>query len=74
MIAPTCPELSANEPTLYVAFEVGKRDWKLAMTSGFGVTPWVRTVRAGDLAAVERAFERASAVRVDGAGGGRELL
>jgi transposase len=39
---------------LYVAFELGKKDWKLAMTSGFGVDPWVRTVPSGDLRAVER--------------------
>jgi transposase len=41
---------------LYVAFELGKKDWKLAMTSGFGVTPWVRTVASGNLATVERAL------------------
>jgi transposase len=46
---------SVSEPTLYVAFELGKRDWKLAMTSGFGVAPWVRTVRSRDLRAVQRA-------------------
>ena len=34
---------SVSEPTLYVAFELGKKDWKLAMTSGFGVEPWLRT-------------------------------
>ena len=50
MIAPPC----ANESTLYVAFELGKKHWKLAMTSGFGEAPWVRTVPAGDLGAVER--------------------
>ena len=44
MIATTRPEMSVSEPTLYVAFELGKKDWKLAMTSGFGVAPWVRTV------------------------------
>jgi transposase len=52
MIAPPC----ANESTLYVAFELGKKHWKLALTSGFGAAPWVRTVSAGDLAAVERAL------------------
>jgi len=41
---------------MFVAFELGKRHWKLAMTSGFGVTPWLRTRRSGDLAAVERAL------------------
>ena len=54
MIATTRPEISVSEPTLYVAFELGKKDWKLAMTSGFGVEPWVRTVPSGDLGAVER--------------------
>ena len=44
MIATTRPEMSVSEPTLYVAFELGKKDWKLAMTSGFGVAPWLRTV------------------------------
>jgi transposase len=56
MIATTRPEWSVSEPTLYVAFELGKKDWKLAITSGFGVAPWVRTVASGDLAAVERAL------------------
>ena len=45
---------SVSEPTLYVAFELGKKDWKLAMTSGFGVEPWLRTVASGDLGAVAR--------------------
>ncbi len=54
MIAATRPEMSVNEPTLYVAFELGKKDWKLAMTAGFCVEPWVRTVPSGDLRAVER--------------------
>jgi transposase len=56
MIATTRPEISVSEPTLYVAFELGKKEWKLAMTSGFGVAPWLRTVPSGDLAAVERAL------------------
>jgi transposase len=56
MIATTRPELSVSEPTLYVAFELGKKDWKLAMTSGFGVPPWLRTVPSGDWPAVQRAL------------------
>jgi transposase len=55
MIAPTRPVLSVSEPTLYVAFELGKKEWKLAMTSGLGVEPWLRTVASGNLTAVERA-------------------
>lgn len=54
MIATTRPALSVNEPTLYVAFELGKKGWTLAMTSGFGVAPWLRSVASGDLRAVER--------------------
>jgi transposase len=37
-----------------VAFELGKKEWKLALTSGFGIEPVVRTVPAGDRGAVER--------------------
>jgi transposase len=45
---------SVNEPTLYVAFELGQTDWKLALTSGFGIPPWLRTVGSGDWGAVAR--------------------
>jgi len=58
MIASTGPELSVSAATLYVAFELGKKDWKLALTSGFGVTPWLRTVASGDLGGVERALRQ----------------
>jgi transposase len=39
---------------LYVAFELGKKDWKLAMTAGFGVEPRLCGVASGDLASVAR--------------------
>ena len=58
MIAPTRPETSVSEATLYVAFELGKKDWKLAMTSGFGVAPWLRTVASGHLGAVAHALQQ----------------
>jgi transposase len=57
MIATTRPEVSVNEPVLYVAFELGKKGWKLAMTSGLGIAPVLRTVGGGDWAAVDRALE-----------------
>ena len=64
MIATTHPTMSVREPMLFVAFELGKREWKLAMTSGFGVPPWLRTVRSGDWPAVEsRPRRRACALR-----------
>jgi transposase len=56
MIATTRPEMSVNEPTLYVAFELGKKTWNLAMTSGFGVAPWLRSVPSRDWRGVERAL------------------
>jgi transposase len=58
MIATTRPEMSVNEPTLFVAFELGQKEWKLAMTSGFGVKPWLRTIASGDLRAVENAVRQ----------------
>src|ERR1700730_5668294 len=61
MTATTRPELSVNEPTLYVAFELSKKEWKLAMTSGLGVDPWVRTVASGDWRSVERGLAHARA-------------
>ena len=59
MIATTRPEMSVRESMLFVAFELGKKDWKLAMTSGFGVDPWLRTVASGDLGAVRRVLQHA---------------
>jgi transposase len=52
---------SVSEPTLYVAFELSAKQWKLAMTSGFGIAPLLRTVISGDLAAVARALTQARA-------------
>jgi hypothetical protein len=56
MIALTHPMPSVREALLFVAFELGKKDWKLAMMSGFGVTPWLRSVASGDWRAVDRAI------------------
>ena len=56
MNAMTRPAMSVSEPTLYVALELCKKDWKLAMTSGFGVQPWLRTVPSRDWPAVARAM------------------
>jgi transposase len=59
MIATTRPEMSVREPMLFVAFELGKKEWKLALTSGFGVEPWLKTVASGDWGAVKRVLEQA---------------
>jgi transposase len=52
---------SVSEPTLYVAFELGKKEWKVAMTSGFGGQPWLRTVASRDWQGVERAVAQGRA-------------
>lgn len=61
MIAAVRSFSSVVEPGLYVAFELGKQEWKLALTSGFGVAPWMRTVPSGDFRAVERVIGQARA-------------
>ena len=48
------PGAKCTEAVLFVAFELSRREWKLALTSGFGVAPWLRTIAAGDLEAVAR--------------------
>jgi transposase len=54
MIATTRPETSVRETPLFVAFELSQREWKLALTSGFHARPWLRTIRAGDFAALDQ--------------------
>lgn len=61
MIAMTRPMWSVNEARLYVAFELSAKSWKLAMTSGFGVEPWVHTLRAGDLKKLANVLQRGRA-------------
>jgi len=56
MIAASRSTVSVSNTVLYVAFELGKRQWKLALTSGFGVAPVLQTVASGDWAAVDRAL------------------
>lgn len=46
---------------LYVAFELGWSDWKLAMASQRGAKPRRRTIPARDLPALARELERAKA-------------
>jgi transposase len=59
MIAAIRSDVSVNESIVYVAFELGKKEWKLALTAGFQVKPWLRTVAGGDLAAVTRVVQAA---------------
>lgn len=53
--------VSVSVPTLYVAFELGAKTWKLGMTSGLATPPWVKGVAAADWGAIGRVLERAKA-------------
>lgn len=44
---------------LYLSFELGRTEWKLAFTVGRGEKPRLRTLAAGDLRGVEQEIERA---------------
>jgi hypothetical protein len=60
MTAATCSQIgSVSERTLFVAFELSAKHWKLAMSSGFGIDPWIRTVAAGDVSGVRRTLPHA---------------
>jgi transposase len=52
-------EYSRDQADLYVAFELGDKEWKLGFTVGFSQRPRERTVLAGDLCGVKREIELA---------------
>ncbi len=52
-------DVRGPEPTLYLAFELGNRDWKLGFTTGFGQRPRERTIAARDLPALAAEITRA---------------
>jgi len=52
-------EYTRNRGDLYLAFELGSKEWKLGFSVGFGQRPRERTVLAGDLSGVKREIERA---------------
>ena len=48
-IAKTAQNQYSTEPLLYLAFELGNKQWKLGFTIGLGQPPRQRTIPAGDL-------------------------
>jgi len=58
---PETPTAMVNtiNPSLFVAFELGWKTWKLASTVDLGTKPRISTVRAGDLEAVIEEFKKA---------------
>ena len=50
---------SLSQPTLYLAFELGKNTWKLGFTIGMAQQPRERTIPAGALETVQQEIARA---------------
>jgi len=50
---------SVEGPVLYLAFELGNREWKLGFSIGFGQRPRVRTIPARALEGLQREIELA---------------
>jgi transposase len=50
---------SVASAVLYLSFELGERDWKLAFSTGLGQRPRHRTIRAGQLAMLDVELDRA---------------
>jgi len=44
---------------LYLAFELGEKQWKLAFTVSLGQKPWKRTIEARDMVGLDRAIHMA---------------
>ncbi len=49
---PERSDVTGPIPTLYLAFELGNRDWKLGFTTGHRQAPRERTIAARDLTAL----------------------
>jgi transposase len=52
-------EYTRNRGDLYLAFELGSKEWKLGFSVGFGQRLRERAVSAGDLAGIRREIGRA---------------
>jgi transposase len=48
-----------DKPKLYLAFELGVKEWKLGFTVGLGQRPRVRAIDGGDLSALESEIMKA---------------
>jgi transposase len=62
MATPATPRIEQNtlpQPTLYLAFELGKNTWKLGFTIGVAQPPRERTIPAGALDMLQQEITRA---------------
>jgi hypothetical protein len=44
-------------PAMYLAFELGKTSWKLGISTGLGQDARIRTIGAGELAALRQEID-----------------
>ena len=58
-VAARTGKYSVEGPVLYLAFELGNREWKLGFSVGFGQRPRVRAMPAGNLVDLQREIELA---------------
>jgi transposase len=58
-VAARTGKYSVEGPVLYLAFELGNKEWKLGFSVGFGQRPRVRTISARDLEGLQREIELA---------------
>jgi len=50
-------------PTLYLAFELSQKQWKLGFTIGVGQRPRIRTIQSRDLQALQWEVQEARRCR-----------
>lgn len=58
-VAARTGKYSVEGPVLYLAFELGNKEWKLGFSVGFGQRPRVRAMPAGNLVDLQREIELA---------------
>ena len=58
-VAARTGKYSVEGPVLYLAFELGNKEWKLGFSEGFGQRPRVRAMPAGNLVDLQREIELA---------------
>jgi hypothetical protein len=59
MTATPTSNASTTPGVLYIAFELGDKDWKLAFTIGLGQKPRLRSMRARELPLLQAEIAKA---------------
>jgi hypothetical protein len=56
----TQQQFSENPRVLYLAFEMGSKNWKLGFSTGFGQTTRLRNIESGDLVQWQKSTQQKS--------------